>query len=198
MMADPGQNDRQRAGDELNAPPSANHRSLASGDLASTWALDEFFEALGPVMRLPPKQKEPRPVEKRAEVAKGGRRPGVLISAAVTLLVVAAFQAPLLRLLSRDIPVPDEFLGSWSSASPRYLDRGFAITGDTLRLQLGPGKIASYPITGVRRVGTPDSARFTIRYRDGSSAQEMGLRMDQGVGLRLVNLPTVVWRKEGR
>jgi hypothetical protein len=121
-----------------------------------------------------------------------------LISTAVVLLVVGAFQAPLLHLLSRNIPVPDEVLGTWSSASPRYADRGFAITVDTLLLQLGPGKSASYPITEVRSVGSADSARFTIRYRDGSSLLEMGLRVDEDAGLRLANLPTVVWRKDGR
>ncbi len=196
-MADPNQNDWQRAGDELSAPP-APHKSLASGDLASAMELDQFFQALGTVMRLAPKEEEPKPVEARAEVAKRERRPQALLVVAVLLLLAAAFQAPLLRLLSKDIPVPDEVLGSWSSASPRYADRGFAITVDTLRLQLGPGKSAAYPITGVRRAGTADSARFTISYRDGSSLLEMALRVDEEAGLRLANLPAVAWRRDGR
>jgi hypothetical protein len=197
MKPDPDHNDWQRAGDELSAGPVI-HRPLASGELANTWALPDFFEALGPVMRLPPKEKEPEPVKMRAEVAKRDRRPRVLIFAAVLLLVMAAVQAPLLRLLSRNIPVPDEVLGTWSSASQRYADRGFAITVDTLLLQLGPGKSASYPITEVRRIGSTDSARFTIRYRDGSSLLEMELRVDEDAGLQLANLPTVIWRKDGR
>jgi len=196
-MADQDRNDWQRAGDEIIAPP-APHRSLASGDLANPMELDEFFEALGPVMRLAPKEEEPKPVETRAEVAKRDRRPRALVAAAVLLLLGAAFQAPLLRLLSRDISVPDEVLGTWSSSSPRYADRGFAITVDTLRLQLGPGRSKSYPITGVRRASATDSARFTITYRDGPSLLEMPLRVDEEAHLHLANLPAVSWQRDGR
>ncbi len=197
MMDDLNENGWQRAGDEITAPP-APHRSLASGDLANAMKLDEFFDGLGTVMRLSPKEEEPKPVETRAEIEKRDRRPRALISAAVVLLLIAAFQAPLLRLLSKDSPVPDEVLGTWSSASPRYADRGFAITVDSLRLQLGPGKSATYPISGVRRAGSADSARFMISYRDGPSLLEMALRADGEGRLRLANLPAVTWQRDGR
>lgn len=199
MMDNPGETDRRRAGDEPSAEPAPAHRALASGELATAWELDEFFQALGPVLRLPPKEAEPKPVkEKQAAIAKSVRRRRLLIRAAATVLTIAVFQAPLLRLLTPDLPVPDEFLGAWRTSSPQYADRGFALTGDTLRLQLGPGRTASYPITGVRRLGTADSASFMIAYLDDSSPLEMGLRMDEDVGVRLVNLPGIVWHKEGR
>jgi hypothetical protein len=192
------QTDWQRSGDELNAPTPPTHRSLASGDLDSAWELDEFFQALGPVMRLPPKEKEPKPAERRAKVPTGRRRPRVLILTAVTLLMVGAFQAPLVGLLTRDGPVPDEFLGTWETSSQRYAERGFTITSDSLRLHLGPRGVASYPITGVRAKRTADSVLYTFHYRDGSSTLEMGLRMDPDSALRLGNLPAVLWRKVSR
>lgn len=186
----------QHAGDELNAPPPPAHRSLASGDLDSAWELDEFFQALGPVMGLPPKEKEPRPTQKRAKAATGVRRPRALIATAVTLLMVAAFHAPLIRLLMRNGPVPGEFLGVWRTTSPRYAERGFTITSDSLLLYLGPRGLASYPITGVRTKRTADSLLYTVHYLDGTSTLELGLRMDTDSTVRVANLPAVLWRKE--
>ncbi len=192
------QSDWQRSGDEVSPPPPPAHRSLASGELDNAWELDEFFQALGPVMRLPPKDKDPGPADRRAKVDTGPRRSRTLIFAAVSLLMAAAFQAPLLRLLTRDGPVPDEFLGAWETSSPRYAQRGFAITGDSLQLHLGARGLASYPITGVRTKRTADATLYVLHYKDGSSPLELGLRMDSDSTLRLANLPSVLWRKEHR
>lgn len=188
----------QRAADDLTPEPPV-HRPLASGDLATSWELDEFFEALGPVMRLPPKEdtKRAEPVKATEKKPKRADRSRKLVLTAVLLLTLAAFQAPIVRAISRDRPVPDDFIGTWETTSRRYADRGFTITSDTLRLRLGLRRVAVYPISGVRITETGDSVVYAVRYKDGTATLEMDLRMDIDSTLRLANLPGVFWRKAG-
>jgi hypothetical protein len=195
IMTDPGLNEGEPRGDGPGESVTGSYRSLASGDLKSPWQLGEFFDALGSVMRLPPKAPRPTAVEKPVAPATARRRSRLLIPVAVGLLAIAVLQRPLLRLISSDLPVPEELLGNWITDSPRYADRGFVITRDSLRLQLGPQLSATYPITRVRRAGTADSTRYTISYRQGDTEVEMGLSVDPDVGLRVANLPSVTWRR---
>lgn len=194
-MADPGLNDGEPQGDGPSESVTGGYRSLASGDLKSTWQLGEFFDALGSVMRLPPKLQHRAVAAVPVAPAATGRRSRFLIPVAAGLLAIAVLQRPLLRLLSSDVPVPEGLLGSWTTDSPRYADRGFFITSDSLRLQLGPQLSATYPITRVRRSGPADSAGYTITYRQGDTEVEMGLRVDPEAGLRIANLPAVAWRR---
>jgi hypothetical protein len=188
---------REKPDPSVSSPPS---QGLGSGDLAHALELDEFFQALGPVMRLSPKDEEEPKKKPVAEATgkAGSKRRKALVLAALLLLTGAAFQAPLTGLLTRDGPVPDEFLGNWETVSRRYADRGFAITSDTLRIRLGPSGIASYPITGFRATRTADSVLYTIHYQDGSALMELGLRVEADSTLRLAHLPGVFWQKESR
>jgi hypothetical protein len=195
IMTDPGLDDGEPQGDGQSESVTGSYRSLASGDLKNTWQLGEFFDALGSVMRLPPKAPRSAAAATPVVSARAAHRSRFLIPAAVALLAIAVLQRPLLHLLSPDVPVPEGLLGSWITDAPRYADRGFVITSDSLRLQLGPQLSATYPITRVRRAGTADSARYTISYRQGDTEVEMGLSVDPELGLRVANLPSVTWRR---
>lgn len=174
----------------------SGHRPLASGELSTAWELGEFFEALGPVMRLPPKDDEHSAAPARStKTAPAKRRPYMLTIVAVVVLATAAFQGPLMRALFQDTAVPDEFLGRWETTAPRYADRGFTLTRDTLLLRLGSHGRASYPVSGVRVTESGDSVLYTVHYKDGSATLEMGLRMEADSTLRLANLPGVFWKK---
>jgi hypothetical protein len=182
--------------DEISPDSAPSHRALASGELATAWQLDEFFHALGPVLRLPPKS---TPVAGDHEVVAKGvgstHRPVKLVVAALALLAAAAGRESITRLLTRDLPVPEAFYGTWETGAEKYAGRGFTMSADTLRLEQGAGRVASYPIAGVRRNAAADTVWYTVRYRDGASLLEMGLRLETDSTLRLVNLPSVLWSR---
>jgi hypothetical protein len=189
-MSDREQGDRQRTGE------SSGHRPLSSGDLTSSWALDEFFESLGTVMRLPPKPKDAAPESRQAAIAVGGRRARLLMTAAVGLLALVAFQGPLRHLLAREARVPAAWFGTWRTDAPRYADRAFVISEDTIRLQLGPGVLQSFPILGGRWAGEAGARNFIIQYQDASGPLELALHENPDSSLSLASLPTVSWRRE--
>jgi hypothetical protein len=196
MKSESGASGWQRAGDEISPDPAPGHRALASGELSTAWELDEFFQALGTVLRLPPKSTGP--AGEHEVVPKGARsprRPMKLVLAALGLLALAAGHEPLLRLLTHDRRVPDAFYGRWETRAEKYAGRGFIMSGDSLRLEQGAGRMAVYPIDGVLRNAVADTVWYTVRYRDGASLLEMGLRLETDSTLRLANLPSVLWSR---
>lgn len=189
-MSDREQDDWRRTGE------SPEHRPLSSGDLTNSWALDEFFESLGTVMRLPPKAKDAAPESRQAAIAVGGRRARLLTTAALGLLALVALQGPLRHLLARETRVPAAWFGTWHTDAPRYADRAFVITEDTVRLQLGPGVTQSFPILGGRWAGEVGARNFIIKYQDASGILELALHENPDSSLSLASLPTVSWRRE--
>jgi hypothetical protein len=188
-------------GDQLpgDGPPSPAepYRSLASGELSSSWELGEFFQALGPLMQLPPRGKGRKGVGPSALGPKSPPRRGILV-AAVLLLAAVMLQAPLLLMLNHEEAVREEVLGAWRTRDPRYAERGFVITRDSLCLIQGAATSSSYPVTGMRSTRAADSVVYIIHYRDGGLPLELGLHVAPDSTVLVANLPGVVWRKEGR
>jgi hypothetical protein len=182
----------QRAGDEIPQPPK-RHRSLASGDLADAMDLREFLTALGPVMRLPRKEGEgpedPAP--------KGPARQSRLLVAALAVVILGAAWVLLSRWNPGEQAVPEAVLGTWTTSSTRYADRGFVITADSLYLRVGGGQTVAHPLDGARRGRGADSALVTLHYRAGGEILEMGLRLGPE-HVTLANLPEVTWKREAR
>jgi hypothetical protein len=169
------------------APAEVPER-LVVGHVVHSREFVELLTELGPMMRS---SAEP------AEGRRGGRRSSSLLLVAVLVLLIAVARDPLWSWWSHYGPVPHELLGGWSTRSPRFAERGFVVTPDTLRLQLGAGKTVAYPIVGVRR-GNPDERLFTFRYRDGDQDLQMGVRMESDSTIHLVNVPDVSWGKESQ
>ena len=159
------------------------------GQLVHSREFVEFLAELGPLMRS---SAEP-PHEDRRK-----RRSFRLGLAAVLVLLLALARDPLWSWWSAYGPVPEELLGGWSTDSPRFADRGFVVTPDSLRLQLGADDTVGYSIVGVRRGGKADERFFTLRYYDGDQSLQMALRMERDSTVSLVNLPNVSWRKKRR
>jgi hypothetical protein len=168
------------------------YRPLASGELADTWDLGDFFEALGPVMRLPPKDSDEAPAKPRA--AANPRRTSLLVALAVMLVLGAGAAGPLWRALHPSIPVPEGLIGTWSTTVGRYAGRSFELSPTTLHLDLG-GQSAVYPIAEVRSREIEKTVVYIIRYRHEQDVLELGLMVDADSAVRLRNLPEVDWRK---
>jgi hypothetical protein len=166
-----------------------------SGDDRSAASQRELIAALDEVTRL-------LPAEGAAQAQPAGNAAGsrqwLLLAALLGTLVLAIVHSPLGAPAPTHEPVPQQFLGTWTTTSVRYADRGFVITSDTLRLRLGEGESIAYPIVGVERNRKADSSLFTFHYRDGASSLQLGLRMNRDTSLHLANLPTVDWKKEPR
>jgi hypothetical protein len=169
-------------------PPPADERSAASQR--------ELLAALNEVTCALPEEGAGQATAAKKQT--GPRRSWLLLIALVGVLLLVIVRTPLGSPDPTYEPVPEAFLGTWTSAAERYADRGFVITSDTLWLRLGEEQSIAYPILGVNRNRNADSSLFTFHYRDGASSLQLGLRMSRDSTVHLANLPTVDWKKEPR
>lgn len=173
------------------------YRPLGSGELADAWELGEFLGALGPVMRLPPKEDD-RPVPTpRLRAAASGRRAVRLVALAIGLMGAAAGAGPLWRALHPSLPMPQGLLGVWSTNDATHRDRTFELSAVQLRLGLG-ARDATYPITAIRRRDSADAAVYVLEYRDEETALEFALAIGPDSVVKLRNLPAVSWSRKVR
>ena len=131
---------------------------------------------------------EPRPV-------RGNK---VALVALATTLVLAAV---LPGAFGPDIDpaATNEIRGSWVTDAPTYAERGFDITGDSIRLYQGGGIRVRYPIRAIERIERDDRIEYTVTYE--SIVQEFDFRFDyipadQPI-IRLPRQPQVVWTRSG-
>jgi hypothetical protein len=193
MSVNPSGSEAQGGSDE-STEPQRSHPAAGGGELVHSRELLDFLATLGLMMRSSEKA---APARERP-VPPARRRSLLPVIAAAAVLLFALVRAPLWRSWSQHGSVPEQFLGSWATTAAPYADRGFVISRDSLWLRLGHGQSAAYPIVGVRRRWSVDSALYTLHYRDGASSLELGLRMERDTTVHIANLPTVVWKKESR
>lgn len=186
MSVDPSGSPSQPSDSKPSNGPDGLHRPVAVGGLVHSREFLEFLAGLGPLMRQPAE-----PVTTR----RGMRRSSRLVIAALLVLLSGLGWRPVSSWWSAYGSIPDELLGTWTTSSARFADRGFVITKDSLRLLLGPGRSSAYRIVGVRRRPSPDSALYTFHYREDESSLELGLWMRRDTTVHFENLPAVVWKK---
>lgn len=172
-----------------------NYRSLGSGELADSMDLGEFFQALGPVMRLPPKDDESARRRSWGWTGEARRRSVTLAGAAAALIAGTVAGPSLLRALGSDVPLPIGLHGRWITTSERYAGRAFHLSEATLRLGRGPEGFAAYEITGVRQRDSSAGKLYTIRYRDGESDLEFPIFVGADSVIHVRNLGDVPWTK---
>lgn len=87
--------------------------------------------------------------------------------------------------------------GAWVTDAPAYAERGFDISGDSIRLHQGGGIKVRYPIRSVERVERDDHFEYTVTYE--SIVQEFEFRFDyhpaERPTIRLPRQPNVVWTR---
>jgi len=170
----------------MNEPPDGRPVQSFSGLAHSR----EFLEAVAAVGRA-------QASKQLGQEESRSRRPVLLgFTAVVTLLLLLAREQGWGLGVKQDT-VPRVFYGSWATTAERYADRGFTITGDSLRLLTGRGRGVTYPIVGVRREKS-DSTRFTFHYRDGDLSMTLRLHLEPDTIIHLASLPRVAWTRKSR
>jgi hypothetical protein len=166
--------------------PEGLHRPVAVGGLVHSREFLELLAGLRPLMG-----QASAPVTKR----RGKHRSSRLLIAALLVLLSALTWRPVWSWWSAQGSTPGELLGTWTTSSARFADRGFVITTDSLRLFRGPGRSSTYRIAGVGEKSRPGWTLYTFHYREGGSPLELKLWMGTDSTVQIANLPGVVWKK---
>jgi hypothetical protein len=119
--------------------------------------------------------------------------------ALATTLVLAAVLLPGAFGPDIDPAATNEIRGSWATDAPAYAERGFDITGDSIRLHQGGGIRVRYPIRAIERVERDDRVEYTVTYE--SIVQKFDFRFDyipaEQPTIRLPRQPHIVWTRSG-
>lgn len=169
-----------------------NYRSLKDGDLANPLSLGEFFEGLGGLMQLPPKNsKEPAPPRPPRRVTRL-LLPMLAVGCALGLTALR----PLLTPERGELPYG--LTGHWATIATNYSDRGLEFLSDRIVFQAGPGPgdRTEHTITRVRTRQVGDTTLITLSYLDAGAPYELSLKYASTPerGLRFTNQDHLVWR----
>jgi hypothetical protein len=155
---------------------SEQYRSIADGELVTTWTLPEYFGSLNTVMRLPSKVR--RKAEQVAQRTPGGvtllalveriRIPKGLVMAAAAVAVIVLVIRPLVLSASGSgtAQLPQTY-GVWQATEGRYKGRTFEVSETDLifRTSSKAAEFTRHKIASVQAKTFPDSTRFTVTYQ---------------------------------
>ena len=95
--------------------------------------------------------------------------------------------------------VPAEVIGLWTTTAPRYADRAFEITSETVYLHQGGDLFATYGILRSRITMHEDQEPiYSLEYRDDSADEyswEFYVSSEEGGTIRFTNQEVIVWRR---
>jgi hypothetical protein len=184
------------------------HRSLADGELATPWSLEDFFRNVNTVLRLPARS-QPAPAQQaRAAQAPGRTRPsrgklriprGALVAG--VLLAIGYFGIwPLILSATSVEQVPLSVAqGVWLAEGGLYTGRTFELGERTIgfRTSKDSADYTWHEIVGHRTRSAGDSVLFTVAYEDGSREAEFAFWLIAGRApvVRLQHQAGVVWKK---
>ena len=175
---------------------SAVYRSLKDGDLANPIQLDEFLDGVGEIMRLAPKTVEPQPKESIARVA-GRNWIRLLLPLATIVLVAFAIQSAPGE--EPSVPLPSSVLGIWSTADPRYANRRFELTRESIAFKHGdrPDDQSVHQISAVRAKQMGDSTLIRVTYLEAGGSYELSFKysMVPEPGIRFSHQEELAWRR---
>lgn len=185
------------------------HRSLADGELATAWTLQDFFSNVNTVLRLPSRPK-PKPEEAAEEREATGRQlpslaevripRGVIVAGAVAVVAVVVVR-PLLSSMSTVETVPLERAhGVWMAEGGRYTGRMFELSQNTIafRTSRDAPDYTWHKIDDYRTRTAGDSTLFTVLYEEEGKKAEFGFWMvpqRKDTLIRVVHQVNVVWKK---
>lgn len=95
------------------------------------------------------------------------------------------------------IPLPEEMIGTWSTADERYSARHLGFTPAQVVLGVGEGEAHRHFIEAVYREQREGKTLYTVVYRTGYG-QDSLVVYRKGDGIVLKNQPRVVWIKGER
>jgi len=191
------------------AGTTPGHRSLADGELATPWSLQDFFSNVNSVLRLPAR---PRPAAAPEAPAASGS-PGLALPSLAKLripkgaLVGGALIAigyfgvwPLLLSATAVEKVPlAAAQGVWMAEGGRYGGRMFELGERTIAFRTSKDSpdYTWHKIVGHRTQAAGDSVLFTVTYVEGSREAEFAfwLIARRDTVVRLQHQAGVVWKK---
>lgn len=212
----PGANDPQ----EPNSQDSpSRHRSVADGELLSTWTLADFFSSLNTVMRLPARarrklaraaaEKKAAAAEAAASAAKGLqpgllrsiRMPKGLVAASVLLFVGVFVVRPLVVSASgsgdgRDL---SPAYGVWQASTGKYAGRMFEVGEHSIAFRTSSASpdYTWHKIDKVIVRGAADSTLYKVVYVEAGKTAEFSfwfVKQAKPV-IRFLHQPETVWEK---
>lgn len=191
------------------APPvegahAPGYRSIADGELATTWTLKDYFANLNTVMRLPSKvRRRMDKVEKRIEEKTGLKLPDIkvppMVVAAGFIMALGVFVVrPLVLSASSSEAVGlSQAFGVWEAGTGRYAGRMFELGENSIAFRTS-SKSPDYTwhrVTDVRTREASDSTLFTVLYDEDGKEAEFAFWYVPGKQpvIRLKNTPDVNW-----
>lgn len=98
--------------------------------------------------------------------------------------------------------VPEELIGEWVTAEPRYQDRILKITGDGIVFFTSPDYLDLNIITRIKVIQENGETLYEIHYRN-SERQKYTLSLyiiskPEGNAIRFKNQPKFEWTKKGK
>lgn len=188
----------------VEGAPAPGYRSIADGELASTWTLKDYFANLNTVMRLPGKvRRKMDKVEKRIEQKTGLKLPNIkvppIVVAAGFLMALGVFVVrPLMLSASSSEPVGlSQAFGVWEAGTGRYAGRMFELGEHSIAFRTSSQSpdYTWHRVTDVRTREASDSTLFTVLYDEDGKEAEFAFWYVPGKKpvIRLKNTPDVNW-----
>ncbi len=115
------------------------------------------------------------------------------------LLVAFAVLAPLFGCQSRNTTVPDGLVGVWKSSAPKYADRSFEITKDSVIIRAGQKTLSTRSISNIETTSGKNINFniFLLNQKEGEETEFSFYYDPKNNGeIRLKNPVNIAWTKE--
>lgn len=185
------------------------HRSVADGELLSTWTLKDFFSSLNTVMRLPARARRKAAEEAASKAAKklglGAlediQLPKGLVAASLVLLLGVFVVKPLVLSASGSSDKRDltPAYGVWQAKTGKYAGRMFEVSQYSIAFRTSSDSpdYTWHKIDQVKASGPADSTLYTVVYEEEGKTAEFAfwyVTRDKPV-IRFLHQPETVWDK---
>ncbi len=185
------------------SPRGPSYRSVADGELASTWTLRDYFASLNSVLRLPAKPKpvaEPKPAGFSLPSLPAFRLPKMVVSASIVLSLGVLVVRPLVLSASRgDTASLAPAVGVWEAEGGRYAGRMFELGSNSIafRTSAKSPEYTWHPISNLVVKPAGDSTLFTLTYEQDGKQAEFGFWLIPGKApvIRVTHQQGTTWKK---
>ena len=113
-------------------------------------------------------------------------------------LILGFFLSSLLGCVpEKEVIVPDELIGLWSTSAPRYADRYFEFTKKTLIFKVGDEETGIHKIKELEKFGDGNATWYTVTYLSLGEKYKFSFSYypaDEGV-ITVVNQTNVQWAR---
>ena len=101
----------------------------------------------------------------------------------------------------KDARVPDDLTGIWRTSEPKYANRFFSLTTESITFGIGEGRVNAYAIRSVKKALDNQAILYTIVYVDDAGQEyKLSLLYDPAIPgvVRFKNQQQIAWKKKTR